>query len=413
VAAERGEATLPDGAPARGPGGFPPNLWALALASYLRDVASEMLTHLVPLFLANVLGTRLSLVGLIEGLAETTASLTKIAAGHLSDRSGRRKPLTVGGYAVSAVGVPVLMVAASWLQVLAARLLDRLGKGLRTAPRDALLADSLAAARRGAGFGLHRAADTAGAVTGLLVAMALVWRTQQGALSLSAETFRTVAAWALVPALAAPLVVAWGVRERTRARVATTRTQAATGSLEPRFRRFLAVTVLFTLGNASDAFLVLRTQAAGAGVLEVLGMLTLFNLVCSLLATPLGALSDRWPRRRLIAGGWLLYAAVYLGFGLASDRSAYWALWAVYGTYYALTEGTAKALVADLVPERARGTAYGFYHGAVGLALLPASLLAGVLWQGLGSWAGLGPAAPFLFGATLSVAAAALLLRWV
>jgi len=434
--------------------GLPRNVWLLAAASYLRDVASEMLVHLTPLFLANVLGVRLSVVGLIEGTAETTASLTKIAAGWWSDRSGRRKPLTVGGYAVAAIGVPVLALAASGAQVLAARLLDRLGKGIRTAPRDALLADSLDAGRRGAGFGLHRAADTAGAFTGLVLAILIVEWAQQGDALLAESTFRTVALWAVVPAVMAPLVVALGVRERARAGREATRasegpqtsetarasetehasegahasegvqtaetaqmsgaaSRRTAAALEPRFRRFLVVIVLFTLGNSSDAFLVLRAQSSGAAVVEVLGMLALFNLVYSLLATPLGALSDRVGRRRVIAGGWLVYAGVYLGFGLAGSRPALWALFALYGVYYALTEGVGKALVADVVRPEVRGTAYGLYNAAVGLTLLPASVIAGILWQGVGGWAGFGPQAPFLFGAGLAVAAAGLLWRWV
>jgi MFS family permease len=398
------------------PARIPRNVWMLALASYLRDVASEMLVHLTPLFLANVLGVRLPLVGFIEGLAETTASLTKIATGWWSDRLGRRKGLTVGGYAIAALGVPVLAVAATWGQVLVARFLDRLGKGVRTAPRDALLADSLAAEQRGKGFGLHRAADTAGAFTGLLLAIGLVWLAQRNAQLLSAATFRTVAVWAIIPAVLAPLVVALGVRERARAPGAAAAGPAVRVALDPRFKRLLLVMVLFTLGNSSDAFLVLRAQSAGASVLGVLALLALFNLVYSLVATPLGALSDRMDRRRLIAAGWVLYALVYLGFGLAGGPHALLALaglWAMYGVYYGLTEGVAKALVADVVPTEARGTAYGLYNAAIGLTLLPASVLAGVLWQGLGAWAGFGPAAPFVFGAALALVAAGLLVKWV
>ncbi len=391
----------------------PRNVWALSLASYLRDVSSEMLVHLTPLFLANVLGARLSIVGLVEGIAETTASLTKIVAGWWSDRSGQRKPLTTGGYALAAFAVPLLGVATHWGHVFVARFLDRLGKGIRTAPRDALLADSLAAENRGAGFGLHRAADTAGAFTGLLVAMVLVWRAQQGAVALAGSTFRTVVAWAVVPAVLAPLVLWFGVRERTQTAGQRAAARLGGAPLDVRFRRLLLVVIVFTLGNSSDSFLVLRAQAGGATVLGVLAMLATFNLVYSLVAAPLGALSDRMDRRRLIASGWLLYAAVYLGFGLAKAPWAFWLLWPAYGVYYGLTEGVAKALVADVVEPAARGTAYGLYNAAVGLTLLPASLIAGVLWQGVGAWAGLGPAAPFLFGSGLAVVAAILLARWV
>lgn len=402
---------------ARVGGSIPRNVWVLALASYLRDVASEMLVHLTPLFLANVLGARLPIVGLIEGAAETTASLTKIASGWWSDRLGRRKGLTAGGYGIAALGVPILAVAMSWTQVLLARFMDRLGKGIRTAPRDALLADSVAANQRGKGFGLHRAADTAGAFTGLLLAIALVWLAQRNAQLLSAATFRTVAVWAIVPAVLAPIVVALGVREHARSSAAATADRSLQAALDPRFKRFLLVIVLFTLGNSSDAFLVLRAQSAGATVLGVLALLALFNLVYSLLATPLGALSDRVDRRRLIAAGWVLYALVYLGFGLVGSGPhallALAGLWAMYGVYYGLTEGVAKALVADVVRPEARGTAYGLYNAAVGLTLLPASVLAGVLWQGLGAWDGFGPAAPFVFGAALALVAAGLLVKWV
>jgi MFS family permease len=214
-------------------------------------------------------------------------------------------------------------------------------------------------------------------------------------------------------------VVVLGVRERGRAQAAdgSAAARPASTPLDPRFKRFLVVIVLFTLGNSSDAFLVLRAQTAGASVLGVLALLALFNLVYSLVATPLGVLSDRLDRRRLIAAGWLLYAAVYLGFGLVGVEQhallALAGLWVMYGVYYGLTEGVAKALVADVVRPEARGTAYGFYNAAVGLTLLPASVLAGVLWQGLGAWAGFGPAAPFVFGSALALVAAGLLVKWV
>ncbi len=390
----------------------PRNVWVLSGVSFLRDIASEMLIHLLPLFLANVLGVRTGIVGLIEGIAETTASLVKIYAGWLSDKLGRRKGLTATGYGLAALAMPLLLVANSWPVVLFYRFIDRLGKGIRTAPRDALIADSVSAGRRGIGFGLHRAADTGGAFIGLLLAIWLVWRQQTGALLLDAATFRTVVQWALLPAVLAVLVLLWGVREIKRPGQATPPRLSLQG-LGRRYRRFLLVIVLFTLGNSTDAFLILRAQSAGASVLLVLAMIAGFNLVYSLFATPAGALSDRIDRRWVMIGGWLLYALVYLGFAFAGQVWHFWVLYALYGVYYAFTEGVAKAMVADLAASEQRGAAYGVFHAAVGLTVLPASVLAGILWQGLGSWSGFGPAAPFLFGGSLAFVAALLLWRWV
>jgi MFS family permease len=371
-----------------------------------------MLVHLLPLFLANVLGVRTAVIGLIEGLAETTSSLTKIYAGWLSDRLGRRKGLTVAGYGVAAFAIPILIVARSWPVVLLARFADRLGKGIRTAPRDALIADSVDADRRGVSFGVHRAADSGGAFTGLLVAIAIVWTAQRGAVSLDAATFHRVLLWALVPAFLAVVVVGLGVREVRSKRPADAPRLTLEGLGSP-FRRFLVVMVLFTLGNSSDAFLVLRAQSVGASVVGVLALIAGFNLVYAILAGPVGALSDRIDRRVIIVAGWFLYALVYLGFGSAGNVRTLAVLYVAYGVYYALTEGVAKALVADFVPADRRGTAYGVYNAAVGIAALPASLIAGILWQGVAGWSGLGPAAPFAFGGSLAVMAAALLWFWV
>ena len=393
---------------------IPRNIWVLSLTSFLRDVASEMLVHLLPLFLANVLGIRTALIGLIEGVSETTASLMKIYSGWLSDKLGKRKELTVAGYGVAALAMPLLLIAQSWPAVLLYRFLDRLGKGVRTAPRDALIADSITPEHRGVAFGLHRAADTGGAFVGLLLAMLLVWRTQLGQLELSAETFRTVVWWALIPATLATIVVAVGVREVIKPRPKDAAPpRFSLHNLGRPFQRLLVVVVLFTLGNSTDAFLVLRAQSAGASVIMMLAMIAGFNLVYSLLATPAGALSDKIDRRKVVIGGWLLYALVYLGFAWAGQTWQFWLLYALYGIYYAMTEGVVKALVADFVPADRRGTAYGVYNAAVGLTVLPASVIAGALWQGLGPWTGFGPAAPFLFGGALALLAAILLWAWV
>ena len=391
---------------------LPRNVWVVTATSFLTDISSEMLVHLLPLFLANILGVRFSVVGLIEGVAETTASLLKVFSGWLSDRLGDRKWLTVAGYSLSTIAKPFLYFATTWGAVLAVRFTDRVGKGIRTAPRDALVADSIDEKRRGLAFGLHRAGDTAGAMIGLIIALAVVYALQGSDIELSRPTFQTIVLISIPPAVLAVLVLAIGAknvpvdsqRERPRLSLA---------GFDIRFKRFLLVIVLFTLGNSSDAFLVLRAQNLGLSVAAVMGVLVIFNLVYALISTPAGALSDRIGRRKVIVGGWLAYAAIYLGFGLAGAAWQIWALFALYGIYYGMAEGAGKALVADLVPPAQRGTAYGIYNAAIGLAAFPASLIAGLLWEGVGRWAGFGPSAPFLFGAAMSLVAVLLLIRWL
>ena len=391
---------------------LPRNVWVVTATSFLTDISSEMLVHLLPLFLANILGVRFSVVGLIEGVAETTASLLKVFSGWLSDRLGDRKWLTVAGYSLSTLAKPFLYFATTWGAVLAVRFTDRVGKGIRTAPRDALVADSIDEKRRGLAFGLHRAGDTAGAMIGLIIALAVVFALQGSDIELSRPTFQTIVLISIPPAVLAVLVLAIGAknvpvdsqRERPRLSLA---------GFDIRFKRFLLVIVLFTLGNSSDAFLVLRAQNLGLSVAGVMGVLVVFNLVYALISTPAGALSDRIGRRKVIVGGWLAYAAIYLGFGLAGAAWQIWALFALYGIYYGMAEGAGKALVADLVQPAQRGTAYGIYNAAIGLAAFPASLIAGLLWEGVGRWAGFGPSAPFLFGAAVSLVAVVLLIWWL
>lgn len=390
---------------------LPRNLWVVTATSFLTDVSSEMLTNLLPLFLANVLGVRTAVIGLIEGLAETTASLLKVFSGWFSDRLGRRKGLAVLGYGLSALSKPFLYFASSWGWVLGVRFADRVGKGLRTAPRDALVADSVDGRQRGLAFGLHRAGDTAGAFFGLLIALTVLVVTQGGTATLERPTFQTIVLLSLIPALLAVAVLAFGAREVARPAQQKERLSLRLSGFDRRFLAFLGIVVLFTLGNSSDAFLILRAQDVGLSVAGVLGMMMTFNLVYALVASPAGALSDRLGRRRLLAAGWLVYAGVYLGFARLTAGWQAWSCMAVYGIYYGLTEGAARAFVADLVPPERRGTAYGVYHAAVGLAAFPASLLAGILWQGLGSWSGFGPAAPFLFGGGVALLAALLLAR--
>lgn len=385
---------------------LPRNVWAATLTSFLTDVSSEMILTLLPLFLSNVLGTPAAIIGLIEGIAETTASLLKMVSGWLSDRLGTRKWLAVAGYALSAVSKPFLYITTAWSGVLAVRFADRVGKGIRTAPRDALIADSAGPEHRGLAFGLHRAGDTAGAVVGLTIALLVVLATQSQSLELTRATFQDLVIISTIPALIAVVVLVVGVREIRKAGTKETASlRLSLGALSPEFKFFLIVIAIFTLGNSSDAFLVLRAQERGLTVAGVIAMLISFNLIYSLAAGPLGAWSDRIGRERLMIGGWLVYGLIYLGFAAASTGWQIWLVYALYGLYYAAVEGTAKAFVADLVPAEQRGTAYGLYNAVVGLMALPASLLAGLLWQGLG------PGAPFLAGAALALLSAVLLVR--
>jgi MFS family permease len=391
---------------------LPRNVWIVTITSFLTDISSEMLVYLVPLFLANVLGTGTAIIGFIEGLAETTASLMKIYSGALSDKLGKRKWLTVLGYGLSSIAKPFLYFANSWGWVLGVRFSDRLGKGIRTAPRDALVADGVEEKQRGLAFGLHRAGDTFGAFLGIGIAAIIVWLTQSEALDLTRRTFQVAVLASIIPAVLAVVVLALGAREAAVQKRSTLPVFSMQG-LDGRFKLFLLVLILFTLGNSSDAFIILRAQERGLNVLHVMFMMMTFTLIYAVLSGPLGVLSDRIGRRKLIIGGWLTYGLVYLGFAASTTGWQIWALFGLYGVYYAATEGAAKALVADLVPPERRGTAYGIYNAAIGLTVFPASLIAGLLWQGVAGWHGFGPSAPFLFGAILALLSAVLFWRLV
>ncbi|MEW6406454.1 MAG: MFS transporter [Chloroflexota bacterium] len=411
-----------------------PNIWVVTATSFLTDISSEMLVYLIPLFLSNVLGVRTAVIGLIDGVAETTASLLKIYSGALSDRLGQRKWLAVIGYGISTIAKPFLYFANSWGWVMGVRFGDRVGKGVRNPPRDALVAASTEPGQRGLAFGLHRAGDTAGAFLGISIAALIIWLTQANGNLLVPQTFRTAVLVSIVPAVLAVVVLAVGAREvgqigpsaalpkkalglrrtgnltyKTEAGQKSGQMRLLLSGMNPRFKTFLFIVVLFTLGNSSDSFIVLRAQERGLTVLQTMFMLMTFTAVYTLLSGPLGALSDRVGRRQLIIGGWLAYGLVYLGIAAAGTGWQVWALFGLYGVYYAATEGVAKALVADLVPDAQRGTAYGLFNAAIGITALPASLLAGLLWQGVGAWTGFGAAAPFYFGSSLALLASFLL----
>jgi MFS family permease len=391
---------------------LPRNVWAVSLTSFFMDISSEMVINILPLFLANVLGVRTNVIGIIEGLAESTSSLLKVFSGWFSDKLRGRKWLAVGGYGLSALAKPFFYFADSWGMVAGVRWVDRVGKGIRTAPRDALVADSIEERQRGLAFGFHRAADTAGAMLGLLIALGVVWLAQSNTADLNRPTFQTIVLVSLLPAALAVLTMTFGAREVpvSEQRPAP---KFAFRQLGAPFMAFMLIVGVFELGNSADAFLVLRAQERGLSVTGILGVLVVFNLVYTLVSTPAGSLSDRVGRRRIIVGGWLIYALVYLGFGLIQSAWQVWALYILFGLYYGLAYGTSKAMVADLVSDDVRGTAYGTYNAVLGLLDFPASLIAGVLWQGVGAWRGFGAPAPFLFGACMATLAALLLAYWL
>ena len=391
---------------------LPRNIWAVGFTSLFMDISSEMVLNILPLFLSNVLGVRTNIIGLIDGIAEATASILKLFSGWLSDKLRARKWLAVIGYGLSAISKPFFYIASSWGLVAGVRWADRVGKGIRTAPRDALVADSVDEKTRGLAFGFHRAMDTAGAMIGIVIAAVVVWLAQRNSLSLSKSTFQTIVLISLIPAFLAVLSLAIGAKD-----VAVKGQRAAPKfslrSMGKPFSIFLVIVSIFTLGNSADSFLVLRAQNLGVSVTGILLMLAVFNLIYSTISTPAGSLSDRIGRRRLIVGGWMVYAVIYLGFALAKAPWHVWVLYAAHGIYYGMAYGSANAMVADLVPENLRGTAYGTYNAVIGLLAFPASAIAGILWQGLGDWAGLGPSAPFFFGGSLALIAAVLMLFWM
>jgi len=381
------------------------NVFFLGWVSLFTDMSSEMIFNVLPLFLLNVLKVGTPIIGLIEGIAEGTASLFKLVSGWLSDRLGRRKSLTVFGYSLSTLSKPFLYIASSWAVVLAVRFTDRVGKGIRDAPRDALVADSTADNERGRSFGFHRAMDTAGAVLGIALAALIVYLVEREGLQLTWHAFRALVLSGIGPAVLAVLILLFFVREKKKgaqrkpgepATAQPVREAPAKTTLDRRFKLFLLIMVLFTLGNSSDAFLILRAQNLGFSVFWVLILFVAFNLVYALAATPAGVISDKLGRKRVIVVGWTIYVLSYLGLGLASAKWEVWLLFALYGLYYGISEGVTRAFVSDLVPVEKRGTAYGWYHAAVGISLLPASVIAGLLWQYIS------PAVTFYFGAGMA-----------
>jgi len=394
------EQPAPGLTPAKPDARLPRNVWILAWVAFLNDSSTEMSYWLLPQFLVTVLGAPPTAFGFIEGAAETIASFSRLLSGWLSDFIDRRKPLAAVGYTLANIVKPLLAVTHSWKQVFWIRFADRAAKGFREAPRDALIVDSVDPAHRGAGFGLRQAMDTAGAIVGPLSAILF--------LKLFAGRIRDVFWVAAVPGLVCVLLVWFAVKEVRRTASASTPfpCPAARSSRFPRGKLLLilAAVGIFSLGNSSDLFLILRAQNLGMRAWTAPALGLLFNVVYAALSWPAGKLSDRVPRRWLIVAGYLIYSAVYAGFALVRTPQLVWFLFAVYGIYYALTEGVMKAWIADLAPADARASVFGVFNWVVGVAAFPASFLAGWIWQRYS------PAAPFALSSILAFVAGVLLL---
>lgn len=380
------------------------NIILLGITSLLTDISSEMVYPLLPVFLVTTLGASPAILGLIEGIAESLASLLKVFSGYFSDKIRARKPFAIFGYASSGLGKFFLYISTGWLYVLFGRVIDRLGKGIRTAPRDALIADSSDAGKRGAAFGLHRAMDTTGAVIGVFIAYLLITRFSRDAgsrLGFNSEAgkgdLRTVFLFSLIPAFLGVLILFLVKEKRSRTEKPSEKLRFRWRALDKRLKLFLIFTFIFTLGNSSNLFLLLRAKDMGSPVTQVILFYLVYNIVFALVSYPASRLSDRIGRKKLLVAGYLVYGLVYFGFALNNQLSALWFLFGIYGLYIGFTEGVEKALVSDIAPGQLRATAIGLHATLVGIGLFPASLFAGLLWKFLG------PSAPFYFGGFMGV----------
>ena len=373
--------------------GFGRNVFVSGLVSFFMDIGSEMIYPLVPLFLANVLGINKSIIGLIEGTAESTASLLRVFSGWFSDRIGNRKWLMVAGYGISTVSRPIIAMATTWQHVLGFRFMDRFGKGIRTAPRDALIAESSKTSHFARAFSFHRSLDTMGAVIGPAIAFLL--------LRIFSNDYRKVFWLSIIPGIVAVLLIIFFITEKKKSPVIPLeRVKLTLKHFDWRFKFFVFIAGIFAIGNSSDVFLILRAQQIGIPIVMIPIVYLLFNLIYSLSAIPAGIVADKFGKKRVILLGFLLFAIVYYGFAVAEDIKTIWILFGFYGLFMGLTEGIQKAFLSTIIPSDFKATAFGIYNTVVGLAMFPASLIGGWLWDTIS------PSATFYFGAitaTLSV----------
>jgi len=373
------------------------NVYIASAASFLTDISTEMVYPLLPIFLTSVLGAAATVVGLIEGIAESTATILKVFSGYISDKVGKRKPLAILGYSFSTIGKLFLYLASGWPSVLAGRFIDRLGKGIRTAPRDALISESVDTGSRGMAFGLHRAMDTLGAALGVLLSYFILTRLNDHI------SIRTIFLISLVPAVLGVVALFFLVEPSRRS--AAQKTAISFKNFDRPLKLFLLISFVFSLGKSSDQFLILRTKNLGASMATILLIYFTFNLSYALLSYSAGKLSDIIGRRRIVVPGYIFYSLVYFLVARASSLITMWAAFIIYGFYKALTEGVERAIVSDFSKDELRATAIGAHAMVTGIGLFPASLLAGFLWDKIGV------SAPFYFGSLMSLLSAVAL--WI
>jgi len=367
------------------------NIYVSGLVSFFMDIGSEMIYPLVPLFLANSLGVSKSAIGLIEGVAESTASILKVFSGYLSDRIGNRKWLMVAGYGLSTLTRPIVALATTWHNVFTFRFFDRFGKGIRGAPRDALIAESTEKEFLGRAFSFHRSLDTMGAVVGPALAFFF--------LGILSNDYRMVF-WLSI--------IIFFIRETKKPPAELSeRPKLTLKHFDWRFKFFVLIAAIFALGNSSDVFLILRAEQKGIPAIMIPVVYLLFNLVYSLSAIPAGIAADRFGKKRVILTGFVLFALLYYGFAVAADATAIWILFGFYGVFMGLTEGIQKAFLATIIPQQFKATAFGVYNTIVGIAMLPASLIGGWLWDHVS------PSATFYFGAITASLSAILFIIFI
>jgi MFS family permease len=388
--------------------GLERNVFFTGLVSFFMDFSSEMIYPLVPIFLSSVLGVNKSIIGLIEGIAESTASLLKVFSGWFSDRIGKRKIFMIAGYGISTLSRPIIALSALWGHVLVFRFIDRFGKGIRGAPRDAIIAESTPIKDFGRSFGFHRGMDTLGAVAGPAVAFII--------LLIFTGNYRLVFWLSMIPGMIAVMVIVFFIKEREQRTTSPPPSPPCQGGekgevrsakFDWRFKAFVAIATLFAIGNSSDVFLILKATDTGIKETQIPILYLSFNFIYALTSVPAGILSDRIGRKRIILAGFILFGFIYWGFANASEQKHIWGLFLLYGVFMGLTEGIQKAYLGTIIPEKFRATGYGIYNTFVGLAILPASVIGGYLWDNYG------PHATFYYGSITAFLSAFLFILFI